>query len=145
MVIVEEKIMSIKSPTEVERKTLLSGETLHKWDELVEKIENLYDVDQIWSKGFKDWVYEYKFRRGGKTLCTLYMKKNIANILITLGKAERDKYDTMRSTFSEEMNELYDGTETLHDGKWLWIPIQYDWKDIYNLLLIKRRPNRKSE
>ncbi|MDD5901500.1 MAG: DUF3788 family protein [Lachnospiraceae bacterium] len=42
----------------------------------------------MWSKGFGEWIYEYKFRRGGKTLCTLYMKQNVANILITLGKSE---------------------------------------------------------
>lgn len=41
------------------------------------------------------------------------------------------------------MNELYDKTETYHDGKWLWIPIDFDRSDIQKLLLIKRRPNRK--
>ena len=134
--------MVIEQPTKKEISALLSEE-LNKWDKLVKNIEALYDVDQIWSKGFGDWVYEYKFRIGGKTLCTLYMKKDEANILITLGKAERDKYDSIRSTFSDAMNELYDKTKSLHDGKWLWIPINYDWNDIYNLLLIKRRPNRK--
>lgn len=42
-----------------------------------------------------------------------------------------------------KMNELYDKTETYHDGKWLWIPIEFDRSDIQKLLLIKRRPNRK--
>lgn len=135
--------MIIEQPTLEEKNKLLANEKLHQWDKLVENIEALYDVDQIWSKGFGDWVYEYKFRRGGKTLCTLYMKKDIANILITLGKAERDKYDLTRNTFSDAMNELYDRTESFHDGKWLWIPIDYEWSDIYHLLLIKRRPNRK--
>lgn len=88
-------------------------------------------------------MYEYKFRRGGKTLCTLYMKQNVANILITLGKAERDKYEADRAAFTARMNELYDKTETYHDGKWLWIPIDFDRSDIQKLLLIKRRPNRK--
>ncbi len=134
--------MIIEQPKKKEISALLS-EDLNKWDKLVKNIEALYDVDQIWSKGFGDWIYEYKFRRGGKTLCTLYMKKDEATILITLGKAERDKYDSIRSTFSDAMNELYDKTPSLHDGKWLWIPINYDWNDIYNLLLIKRRPNRK--
>lgn len=135
--------MIIEEPSEIKRKALLSSEALQEWNVLVAKIETIYDVDRIWSKGFGDWIYENKFRRGGKTLCTLYMKKNVANILITLGKVERDKYDLIRSTFSDELNALYDGTEVLHDGKWLWIPIHYDWNDIYNLLLIKRRPNKK--
>ena len=135
--------MRIEQPTENEMGALLPAEILRQWKELVEKIESMYEMDRIWSKGFGDWIYEYKFRRGGKTLCTLYMKQNIANILITLGKAERDKYEADRAAFTVRMNELYDKTETYHDGKWLWIPIDFDRSDIQKLLLIKRRPNRK--
>lgn len=135
--------MLIEQPTENEMGALLPAETMRRWKELVEKIESMYDVDRIWSKGFGEWIYEYKFRRGGKTLCTLYMKRDVANILITLGKAERDKYEADRAAFTVSMNELYGKTETYHDGKWLWIPIEFDWSDIQKLLLIKRRPNRK--
>lgn len=135
--------MRIEQPAENEMSALLPPETLKRWKELVEKIESMYEVDQIWSKGFGEWIYEYKFRRGGKTLCTLYMKRDVANILITLGKAERDKYEADRAAFTARMNELYDKTETYHDGKWLWIPIDFDRSDIQKMLLIKRRPNRK--
>ncbi len=115
--------MIIEKPTEEQMNALLPLEKMKLWNNLVKKIEERYDVDQIWSKGFGDWIYEYKFRRGGKTLCTLYMKNENANILITLGKAEREKYDTDRMLFSDSMNDLYDRTDSLHDGKWLWIPI----------------------
>lgn len=111
--------MIIEEPAKEELANLLSVEGIIEWNGLIEKIEELYDVDQIWNKGFGDWVYEYKFRRGGKTLCTLYLKKDIANILITLGKAERDKYELFRNSFSNTMNDLYDKTGSLHDGKWL--------------------------
>jgi hypothetical protein len=134
--------MIIEKPTEEQMNALLPLEKMKLWNNLVKKIEERYDVDQIWSKGFGDWIYEYKFRRGGKTLCTLYMKNENANILITLGKAEREKYDTDRMLFSDSMNDLYDRTDSLHDGKWLWIPIEFDWNDISMLLRIKRRPNK---
>ena len=120
-------------------------EEYKRWNTIVANIEKLYDVDQIWSKGFGDWIYEYKFRRGGKTLCTLYMKKNVAVILFTLGKKERDKYDEIRATFTDAMNNLYDETVSYHDGKWLWVPIDFEWSDMQELLQIKRRPNRKQE
>ena len=43
------------------------------------------------------------------------------------------------------IQELYDNTESLHDGKWLWIPIDQNLKidDVITMLKIKRRPNRK--
>ena len=102
-------------------------------------------MDRTWNKGFGDWIYEYKYRRGGKTLCTFYAKQGIANILITLGKAEREKVELKREDFSPLLLTLYDETKTYHDGKWLWIPIDevLSMDDIINLLKIKRRPNRK--
>ena len=39
--------------------------------------------NRLWNKGFGDWMVEYKYRRGGKTLCTLYAKENNAALLIT--------------------------------------------------------------
>ena len=95
--------------------------------------------------GFGDWTYEYKYRRGGKTLCTLYAKPGVANILIILGKAEREKFEAQCGSYTEAILALYDSTATYHDGKWLWIPIneQLSFDDVINMLKIKRNPNRK--
>lgn len=124
---------------------LLDVQTLSIWENLVQCVDSLYDMDRTWGKGFGDWIYEYKYRRGGKTLCTFYAKKGVANILIILGKAEREKFELMRNDFSEGMLKMYDSTNTYHDGKWLWIPIdeKLTEDDIIRLLKIKRRPNRK--
>ena len=112
---------------------------------LMESIERLYEMETNWNKGFGDWVYEYKYRRGGKTLCTFYFKQDSANILIILGKAEREKLELHRSDFSEKLMALYDATNSYHDGKWLWIPIDAELlsDDIIKMLKIKRKPNRK--
>ena len=124
---------------------LIGSNNLDIWNKLVAVIEGLYEMDRTWNKGFGDWIYEYKYRRGGKTLCTFYAKQGIANILITLGKAEREKVELKREDFSPLLLTLYDETKTYHDGKWLWIPIDevLSMDDIINLLKIKRRPNRK--
>lgn len=112
---------------------------------MMNSIDSLYEMETNWNKGFGDWVYEYKYRRGGKTLCTFYFKQNTANILIILGKTEREKLEMQRGDFSENIMALYDATESYHDGKWLWIPIDAELSsdDIIGMLKIKRRPNRK--
>jgi len=124
---------------------LLSNETLSVWTELTEAIDSLYDVDRLWDKGFGDWKIEYKYRRGGKTLCTFYAKEGVANLLITYGKAEREKFEAIKTSISKQLQEIYERTATLHDGKWLWIPLDDKIKveDIIEMLKIKRRPNRK--
>lgn len=124
---------------------LLSKETLLVWNELTDAIDSLYDVDRLWDKGFGNWKVEYKYRRGGKTLCTFYAKEDVANLLIIYGKAEREKFENIKDSLSKTMQDIYERTEALHDGKWLWILIDDKIKieDIIAMLKIKRRPNRK--
>ena len=132
-------------PARDDMEALLGTDTLELWECLAESIDELYEMDKYWNKGFGDWVYEYKYRRGGKTLCTFYAKQDVANLLIILGKAEREKFELQRECFSEELLTLYDSTKVLYDGKWMWIPIdgKLDVEDILRMLKIKRRPNRK--
>ena len=44
--------MIIEEPAKEELANLLSVEGIIEWNGLIEKIEELYDVDQIWNKGF---------------------------------------------------------------------------------------------
>lgn len=124
---------------------LLPKEVLLVWNELTDAIDSLYDVDRLWNKGFGEWKIEYKYRRGGKTLCTFYAKEGVANLLITYGKVEREKFEGIKASVSKQLQDIYESTETLHDGKWLWIPLDNAVKisDIIEMLKIKRRPNRK--
>lgn len=124
---------------------LLPEKAMEIWDEMTAAIDALYDVDRLWDKGFGCWRVEYKYRRGGKTLCTFYAREGEAVLLITYGKAEREKFDLIRDSLSVNLQKIYDETKTLHDGKWLWIPLDDALKteDVMAMLKIKRRPNRK--
>lgn len=135
----------MERPAENALKALLGEEKYSVFMELTGMIDALYDVDRTWDKGFRDWLYEYKYRRGGKTLCTFYMKENEARFLVTLGKAERDKVEAKREEFSQEFLTVYENTPSLHDGKWLWLEIKqnFNMKDAEALLKVKRRPSRK--
>ena len=124
---------------------LLPEKAMEIWDEMTAAIDALYDVDRLWDKGFGCWRVEYKYRRGGKTLCTFYAREGEAVLLITYGKAEREKFDLIRYSLSVNLQKIYDETKTLHDGKWLWIPLDdvLQTEDVMAMLKIKRRPNRK--
>ena len=91
------------------------------------------------------WTYEYKYRRGGKTLCALYARENCIGFMIILGKDEQLKFDTDRNNYSKEVQKVYDETKTYHDGKWLMFePTDTAlFDDFVKLLGIKRKPNRK--
>ena len=104
--------------------------------------KELYDV---WNKGGKAWRYEYKYRRGGKTLCALYARENCIGFMVILGKDERLKFEADRENYPEEIREKYDEAQTYHDGKWiLFEPVDTTlFPGFMRLLEIKRKPNRK--
>lgn len=52
----------------------LLGQSLFEvWQQLCSMIDEKYEMERLWNTGGKKWTYEYKYRRGGKTLCTLYL------------------------------------------------------------------------
>lgn len=75
-------------------------------------------MDCLWNKGGKAWVYEYKYRRGGKTLCALYARENCIGFMVILGKDERLKFEKDRENYTSEVQNIYDESKTYHDGKW---------------------------
>lgn len=132
-------------PAKSEIEALIGKNAMGVWEQLETAIDRVYEMDKYWNKGFGDWVYEHKYRKSGKTLCTFYAKQDVANILIILGKLEREKFERQREIFSESLLALYESTKVHYDGKWLWIPIdeKLDVEDILRMFRIKRRPNRK--
>ena len=61
-------------PTPAMLEELLGPALYAAWQALCQAIEERYDMDRLWDSGGKSWTYEYKYRRGGKTLCSLYAK-----------------------------------------------------------------------
>lgn len=126
--------------------TRLVGESLYDiWNQLNALISEKYDMECLWNKGGKAWDYEYKYRRGGKTLCALYAKESCIGFMIILGKDERAKFEADRGSYSDDVQRVYDETKTYHDGKWLMFEPKDTalFDDFIRLLQIKRKPNRK--
>lgn len=126
--------------------TALVGESLyHVWNQLNALIEKYYDMDRAWNPGGKAWTYEYKYRRGGKTLCALYARENCVGFMVILGRNERLKFEADRDHYAKETQRVYDESLTYHDGKWLMFqPTDTQlFSDFIRLLQIKKKPNRK--
>lgn len=128
-----------------ELEKLIGIDRVNVFYDLVNEITLLYDMDQAWNNGGKKWTYEYKFRKGKKTLCAFYFKENLLGLMIIFGKEERAKVEEKRNELSSDVLEAYDNAQVFHDGKWVMFPITDHsiLADLKTLLLIKRKPNRK--
>lgn len=132
-------------PTKQEMTNLI-GESLYDvWMNLCAMIDSKYEMDKTWNDGGKKWTYEYKYRKGGKTLCALYAKENCFGFMIIFGKEERAKFEENREHYSLAVQKVYDSCQTFHDGKWMMFELTDTslFDDIEKLLLIKRKHNKK--
>jgi hypothetical protein len=134
-----------KVPTNEEMIILIGKPLFDIWTKLTDLIESKYDMERLWNNGGKKWTYEYKYRRGGKSLCALYAKENVFGFMIIFGKAEREKVEAIRGDLSPETQRIYDEATTYHDGKWVMFELTDSslLSDMEKLLMIKRKPNKK--
>ena len=132
-------------PTQSIMTELLGQSLLEVWQALCLAIDEKYDMERLWNTGGKNWTYEYKYRRGGKTLCSLYAKNNCVGFMIIFGKDERAKFEKERNNYSKQVQKIYDEAQTYRDGKWVMFePTNTaEFDDFIKLLSIKRKPNRK--
>ena len=118
------------------------GDTTH-WLELRQYIESFYDfTPDLVNYGKHGWTIRY--RKSGKTLCSLFPEKDAFTVLIVLGRKEAEQAMSMNDQFNPAVHKLLHDTDQLHDGSWLWIRVreQSDILSIKNLLKIKRKPNK---
>lgn len=122
---------------------LLCDARLASWDRVCKLIETLYDMEAIWGDGGRKWDVEYKFRRGGKTLCALYAGQDRFGFMMIFGKDEREKVEAIRNNLSVTALAVYDAAAVYHDGKWVMFDENIQNDDAKILLAVKRKPNRK--
>ena len=137
--------MKKEIPSQGELQSLFGKERLEAWNDVCNAIDSVYEMEKLWNDGGKKWDYEYKYRRGGKTLCTLYARENCFGVLIIFGKDERARFEASRSQYSDAIQRIYDDAKTYHDGKWMMVEMDDSslLDEVMQLLVIKRRPGRK--
>lgn len=98
-----------------------------------------FSPDWIYGGKKHGWALRYKKSRA---FCTLLPECGSVAAVIVLGEAEREKFETQRSSFSARLSRLFDETETFRDGKWLKVDIMSaeDLRDVTSLLALKRPP-----
>ncbi len=114
------------------------------WLETERFIEKRYDFkpETVFYGAKYGWTVRY--RKSGKTLCSLFPEKGGFTVLIVLGKKESEKALSMRDELSSKINELLGDAKQLHDGRWLWIRLLQTsgTGDIKKLLQMKRKPKK---
>lgn len=129
-------------PTEEEILNTI-GETA-AWLNLKQYIEENYDFAPELVFYAKNYGWTIRYRKSGKTLCSLFPEEGAFSALVVLGKKEAGKALSMSDEFGPNVRTVLENTEQLHDGRWLWIRVlsSDDADDVKKLLRVKRKPKK---
>lgn len=85
--------------------------------------------------------WNIKFKKSGKSLCTIYPREGFFTVLVVIGQKEKETVENMLQECTLELGEIYRQTKTGNGQKWLMIDLEdkeemYD--DIFRLIDIRR-------
>ena len=120
------------------------GKNSSLWLELHSYIEENYDFTPELLFFTKKHGWTVRYRKSGKTLCYFFPEKGAFSVLLVLGKKESEKVDLIKNELNANIKSVFENTEQLHDGRWLWIRAltKKDIKSIMLLLEAKRKPKK---
>ena len=113
------------------------------WERLVRFIADTYQMPGEWSYGGKKYGWNLWYRKGGKSLTSLFPQEGYLVAQVVLGREEGER--ALALSLGNHVGQMLRDAPLLHDGRWLFIPVtsETDTADVEQLLLVKRRPARK--
>lgn len=107
------------------------------------EIKNTYQCNEkieysscSWEKG-----WNVKFKKAGKTLCTIYPKEGFLKIMVVIGPKEKALVEEMLSDCTAELNDIYRQTQEGNGQRWLMIDLEEKgnlYNDILQIIKIRR-------
>ncbi|HUH96959.1 MAG TPA: DUF3788 family protein [Anaerolineales bacterium] len=129
-------------PAKKEIEAALAGK-LCFWKDIVQFIENNYELTGELAYGGKNYGWNLWYRKGGKSLVCLYPGQGSFTAQVVLGRDQSEQ--ALHLKFCRSVDRLLQETPQLHDGKWLFIPVKSpaEAKAVEKLLLLKKHPIRR--
>ena len=114
------------------------------WERLVRFIADTYQMPGELSYGGKKYGWNLWYRKGGKSLTSLYPQQGYLVAQVVLGREEGER--ALALPLGDHVGGMLRDAPLLHDGRWLFIPVttETDAADVEQLLLVKRRPAKKN-
>ena len=132
----------LSQPSPDELKSVLNS-AFPLWDRLVQFISDNYQMEAELNFGGQKYGWNFRYRKSGKSLVTLFPQADSFVAQVVLGKEQVERAHQLK--LGPKVDEMVINTPQFHDGKWLFIPVtaQIDVEDIEKLLLVKKRPTKQ--
>lgn len=117
------------------------------WDKLCKYVEMEYQSKPVleFSKCSMQFGWNVKYKKAGRTLCTLYPMEGYYIALVVIGERERMETELLLPIFTEYLQQLYHNTKTGMGQKWLMINVidEAVLEDVKQCIAIRRGIKKK--
>ncbi len=117
------------------------------WAELCACIEEKYQARPVLEYSSCSWQpgWNVKYRKSGRSLCTLYPMKGSFTALVVISERERCETEMMLPLFSEKLREAYASAKEGNGQKWLMVDVDNSQvlEDVKKLIEIRKGRKRK--
>ena len=122
------------------------GEGKEVFEELVSYIEQTYKAppQTEYSKCSAQPGWNLKYKKSGKSLCTLYPMKDHFIALVVVGAKEENEVQAAMPSFSPYVRSVYEKTRSMPMGRWLMIDVKQKevLEDVKRLINIRVKPKK---
>lgn len=91
----------------------------------------------IWERG-----WNVKFRKAGRSLCTVYLREGFFTVLVVIGEKERSDVESILPQLPLRLREIYLNTPSGNGQRWLMIDVEDEdelYRGVFSLLDIRRK------
>ncbi|MGB4657885.1 MAG: DUF3788 family protein [Mobilitalea sp.] len=118
------------------------------FEHLCQHIETEYQSKPVleYSKCSMQYGWNVKYKKAGRTLCTLYPMEGYFIALIVIGNCEMTETEWTLPTFTEYLQQLFQDTKTSMGQKWLMVEVTKEavLEDVMQCIAIRRGKKGRS-
>lgn len=107
------------------------------------ELEDAYQTEAKMDFSKCSWMpgWNIKFKKAGRSLCTIYPNEGYFTVLVVVGKKEEEQIEAMLPSCSSEMQAIYHQTEEGNRQKWLMIDLEDAdalYEDVKRFIQVRR-------
>ena len=118
-----------------------------QWNALVAHLEGELGIRPVEEhsrcSGAPGW--NLKYRKGGRSLCTVYPRSGYVTCLLSLGAQEATEAELIVQSGTEYLQTLYRQAKPLNGSRWLMVDVKDDeiLQDVIRLIGLRLKPARR--
>lgn len=115
------------------------------WSEFNRRIQATYQIkpNMEYSCCSMQPGWNIKYKKSGKSLCTLYPMEGYFIALVVVGSKELTEAELLMPQCSDYVQKIFRDTKTGNGQKWLMLEIrnQQTMSDVFQLMALRKRPS----